>query len=210
MKTIALFGLGMLMSVTAGAQGLNHRYDNAVRNCLAPNQTYMDVQYREAPKAMQSHYKPSMVQRASFHIYRGIFDEFGGVVQGMLSQKDEAYVKPYLRALGQELKRKQRREDLSSHQAICIASCMVNQLMEGDEDVFPTTSMELAVARGKGFCRHFVLATDYILKSAGIPSKYGFSLDHIFFYFENQGKKVIFDPGMSDGITSCDFYDEVK
>lgn len=204
-----MFGLILAPQLFAGTRSLDQRYDDALNTCMRPKQSQLRVDYGPSPADMVEHYRPSYSQRMSFNLYRGIFDEFGGVVQGMISGGDEAYVKPYLRILGRELRAKTIRESLSKPQSICVASCIINQLMESDESVFPTTSMELAVARGAGFCRHYLLAMDAVLKAAGISSQYGYSWDHIFFYFNVDGQKRIFDPGVSDGVYSCEFFNYV-
>ena len=155
---------------------------------------------------MVSHYRASTTQWALFPIYRGIFDEFGSVLQGLISGGDEFAVRPNLHSLARELKAKKLREGLTNPQLICLASCVTNNLMEGDEDVFPTTSMDMSVADGKGFCRHFMLTTKYMLERMDIKTNAGFSWDHTFLYYNHGQKKYIFDPTVSDGMSDCQFF----
>ncbi len=212
-KTMKNFGyliFGILLTSNVWASSLEQRIDQAIGTCLKKSKTKMEVLYTSAPSDMIEHYNPSTFQKGAFNIFRGVYDEFGGVLQGALSGDDEVHVKPYLQFLGKKLKKKMTEERLSKQQGICLASCMTNQLMDQDFDLTPTTSMERSVAIGRGFCRHFVLATDEILKSAGISSQYGFSFDHIFFYFQNEGQKVIFDPLVNASPYICEFYEEIK
>ena len=210
MKKFGYLMFGILLTSNVWANSLEQRIDQAIGTCLKPSKTKTDVLYTSAPSDMTEHYTPSTFQRGAFNIFRGVYDEFGGVVQGVLSGGDEVHIKPYLQFLGQKLKKKMVEEKLSKNQGICLASCMTNQLMEQDFDLTPTTSMERAVTLGRGFCRHFVLATDEILKSAGIRSQYGFSIDHVFFYFQNENQKFIFDPLVNSSPYSCEFYEEIK
>lgn len=198
--------LTSLTCASALAGNLANRVEQARQRCLRPNQHGLSVEFKQPPAGMVSHYRASTAQWAMFPIYRGIFDEFGSVLQGIISGGDEFSVRPYLHSLARDLKAKQIREGLTSAQAVCLASCVTNHLMEPDEDVFPTTSMDMAVADGKGFCRHYMLTTKYMLDRMGIKTRAGFSWDHTFLYFNHGQRKFIFDPTVSDGMSDCAFF----
>ena len=201
-----LLTLTALNSLDALAGNLASRVNQARQRCLKPRQNGLTVEFKKPPTGMVQHYRASTTQRALFPIYRGIVDEFGSVLQGMISGGDEFAVRPYLHSIARDLKAKQTREGLTSAQTICLVSCVTNILMEPDEDVFPTTSMDMAVADGKGFCRHYMMTTKYMLDRMSIQTRAGFSWDHTFLYFNHGQRKYIFDPTVSDGMSDCAFF----
>lgn len=203
----------LIFSLNTFSRDLDMRVLNAFNSCLSQNHSQLHVSITKAPQSMTNYFKPSLLQKISFPLSSGVNDGLGFYMQGLLSvdneDSDMVFVKDNLKYLGRELKKKAIREGLSTLQVSCLSSCLVQHLMSTDE-VFPTTSMDLAVSRGKGFCRHFVLATEEILKTASVSYELGISLNHIFLYLNHKGKKVIFDPTNDDGLNSCVFYDEVK
>ena len=182
------------------------RVEEAMKKCVRPNQHFLQVEFKNAPADMVKHYRTNYAQAAMFPIYRGIVDEFGSVLQGVLDGGDEFAVRPSLNSIARQLKAKQAREGLSAPQAICLASCVTNALMEPDDEVFPTTSMDMAIADGKGFCRHYMLSTKYMLERMSIKTQTGLSWDHTFLYFTYGERKYIFDPTVSDGLGECSFF----
>ncbi len=188
---------------------LDQRVNSAIRNCLKPDRSNLEVFYTQAPSDMIRYYTPSMAQRTMFPVYRSIFDHFGSSVQAMFSNDEQVHAEGYLNYLGELLKKKRFKEGLSDHQTICLASCLSNHLMTPDVDVTPTTSMLRSVTIGRGFCRHFVQATERILRPSRVKTQYGMSFEHIFMYTNHQGRKVIFDPMNNESVYSCEFFDEI-
>jgi hypothetical protein len=210
MKNLVLLVCVMGLSLNAFTATLGQRVNSAIQNCLKPKRTNLEVFYTNAPSDMIQYYTPNIAQRVMFPVYKSVYDKFGSKVQAMFSDDEQVHADGYLTYLGELLNKKRMREQLSRNQTICLASCLTNHLMMPDMEVAPTTSMQRSVTIGKGFCRHFVLATDRILRSSGIRTKFGISWEHIFMYSQHEGKRVIFDPVNNDSVYSCEFYDDVK
>jgi hypothetical protein len=205
---IKIFHLLCLISISTSAFGrsLDERVTSAVRNCLKPNRSNLEVFYTKAPSDMIRYYTPSTAQKVMFPVYRSIFDRFGSSVQAAFSNDEQVHAEGYLKYLGDLLNQKRLKEGLSDHQTICLASCLTNHLMTPDVDVTPTTSMLRSVTIGRGFCRHFVQSTEMILRPSLVKTQFGMSFEHIFMYTKHKGKKVIFDPMNNESVYACEFF----
>ena len=199
----AVLVLSMTISFSAYSKGYIERSFDARSKCGLQN--LAQPKYEAPEESMKKHYQPSNLQRVLTPVYSGIFDHFGGIVQGMISGQDEAYVKPTLKRLGREISRYAQSNPMSTEQKICMATCMVHHLMEPG-DPTPWSSMELANARGVGFCRHFSMTTKYILKYAGIEVDTETALDHMFLKIKLGGILHYQDPMNEDGQYSCTFF----
>lgn len=185
---------------------LKDRVQKARSICLNSNNNYFNEASFHPPHHSDFDlYTPSTTQNILSPVYIGIFDRFGGVIQGMIENDDAKNVPYYLKKLGQEAKRFFYHKRLNKLGATCLASCITNQLMEGDEDVFPTTSLSLAISNGKGFCRHFALSTLEILKNMGIYVKPEYSFRHMFLKLNHGRQKLYFDPSINEGTFRCNF-----
>jgi hypothetical protein len=199
MKTFSLVATALFLFCTQLKADVIDRALLAEKNCQLKN--LAAPTYTPASAGMSVHYQPSNLQRATTPIYKVIIDDFGGIIQSLISGSDEYQVAYSLGRLGRIV----GSSNGTKAQKICMATCMVNHLMQGDEDVFPTTSMTLAVARGRGFCRHFSLATLRVLAAAKIDAKYEVAIDHMFLKLNLDGKRYYTDPSNQDGLSDCNF-----
>lgn len=198
-----IFWVSVLSTISLSALGSDF-FDRVSKAQTKCGLSQLSTPVYEAPEEyMKKHYQPSNLQRVLTPVYTTIIDRFGGVVQGMITGGDEAYVGPTLRRLGRQIK---RTPGLSKENKICMATCMVNYMMEGDDNVIPFSSMNMAVAQGKGFCRHFSLATELILEAADVDVDTEVAFDHMFLKTQIRGRLHYQDPMNENGRWSCTFF----
>ncbi len=206
-----VFIIPILSHALTPENSLDDRLSRVYEQCLSSRIQVPSPTFRDIPQGMRSHYIPSRLQTVLSPIYRGIFDHAGGIIQSLISDRDEVFVDSRLRGIGRIIRDQLVTRKINSLQAVCLSSCAINYLMEGDDDVFPTISMTLAVANGRGFCRHFTMAQNVILEKAGVKAEYGLSLDHMFLYVQNErGQQLIFDPTNVDHPLDCTFFYPVR
>jgi len=196
-----------LISISGVASAsLNYRVNKARSVCFDKDNNYFNKATFNPPHESDFDlYTPSKTQNVLSPVYIGIFDRFGGGLQSLIENGDARYVSYYLRKLGQEAKRYIFNKKLNRLGATCLATCITNQLMEGDEGVFPTTSLPLAISNGKGFCRHFALSTLELLKQMGVKAAPEYSFRHMFLKLNYYGEKLYLDPSVNEGTYRCNF-----
>ncbi len=188
------------------AKSLSDRVSKARSSCFDQSIDYYNKASFNPPHSSDFDlYTPSTTQRFLTPIYVGIFDRFGGVLQTMIDGGEGYRVNYYLSSLGAEARRYAYSKNLSKLGATCLASCITNHLLESDGDIFPTTSVPLAISQGRGFCRHFALTAFEILKRMGENVKTEVSFIHMFLKLNYGGEKLYFDPSVETGAYRCNF-----
>jgi hypothetical protein len=188
------------------ANSLSDRVSKARSYCFDQNINYYNKASFNPPHSSDFDlYRPSTTQKLLTPVYVGIFDRFGGVLQTMISGGDTYGVNYNLSALGTAARRYAYSKRLNKLGKTCLASCITNHLLEADADIFPTTSMPLAISKGRGFCRHFALTTFEILKIMGENVQTEVSFIHMFLKLNYGGEKLYFDPSAETGAYRCNF-----
>lgn len=191
------------------ATAYDYKLESARSYCLDQVRSNLEVNFSKVPASMKEHFDESNLQNMLFPISRLVISDIGYYIQGMLDERDVIpNVNTDLRYLGRELYKKAVKENLTTFQKACLSNCLIKKMMSTSDDVFSTTSTEMALVNGGGFCRHFVLANEVIFKAANISYELGISLDHMFFFVSDGAKKLIFDPTNDDPIADCHFYEK--
>ena len=185
---------------------LMDRVGEAQKSCFNSRYSfYGEVSFNPPRENYEYLYKVSRLQRFLSPGFIALVDNFGGDFQGVIAGDDTVYVDYYLKALAQDARKYRREENLNIFKSICVASCITNNLMEADPDINPFTSMELAISKGRGFCRHYALTTEKILEKMRIKVEREYSVSHMFLKFRHQGETYFFDPSFADGMVDCNF-----
>jgi hypothetical protein len=189
--------------IKVSKQKFFERVSLARQSCLTHAYSVPRVTFDSPRGGWIDRYDPSTIQGILVFLYKPVVLELGGVIQGMLSGSgEEATVDYFLKRLGRDARSFVWERGLSEFESVCVASCIVNQLMRGDE-VMHGTSFDMALANGVGDCKHFAGVEQALLRHMGKKVGFESSWTHAFNSVKIRGAKYYFDASV--GPHECNF-----
>ena len=153
-------------------------------------------------------YRPSTAASISMGIYRPLTHGLGGVVQGTidaaLGNADGQRGMSVLRQLGREVREYSSQNQLNRLAALCVASCVVSEMIFGTEDIFHMLSLDLALSAGAGDCKIYSEAMLVLSEEMGVALEQVNSWVHSFNSVTYRGREYLVDATRYDGF-SCNY-----
>lgn len=201
--------------VARSSRRLDERISDARARCLGESYDSPRITFDNPRGIWVELYDASTASRATMLIYDPLTHGLGGLVQGgidaVLGGGDAFAATAKLKILGSEAREFARRRGMNRLDALCLASCIVNEMIEGTEEIPHMLSLDLALADGVGDCKIYAEAMDVLAQRMGIPLHLATSWEHAFNRVSYQGKSYYVDAtrwnGSSCNFVPVDFYD---
>jgi hypothetical protein len=153
-------------------------------------------------------YRPSTASWLTMGIYRPITHGVGGLVQSSIDrafgEEDAFEGVSTLRQLGQEARTFVQQNSLNRMEALCVASCVVSEMVYGTEEIPHMLSLDLALSWGAGDCKIYAEAMLVLADEMGIPLSLATSWAHAFNEVTYRGQRYFVDATRFDGM-SCNY-----
>ncbi|MCC7442517.1 MAG: hypothetical protein IT285_12845 [Bdellovibrionales bacterium] len=189
-----------------GWKPVHERASRARQSCLGAEYLPPPVTTDEPTGQWIERYRPNVVTQATTALYNPLVHGIGGWIQGTidvaLGEGEAAESIVTLEMLGAEAARFSRARGFSLAQSVCVATCIVNEMLQGD-DIVHMTSLELAVADGVGDCKIFAEAMKIVAKPSGAKLGHMTSWTHAFNTIKLDGRKYFVDS--TQGADECNF-----
>lgn len=187
---------------------LASRAERARRSCLRSARSLPGVTFETPTGQWVEIYRPSTASRLTMGVYRPLTHGVGGLIQSAIDRafgESEAFSgMDTLRTLGREARTFAAEHALSRMEALCVASCVVSELIYPTEDIPHMLSLDLALSSGAGDCKIYSEAMLVLAKEMRIPLSLATSWAHAFNRVSYQGRDYFVDATRFDGL-SCNY-----
>ncbi len=187
---------------------LSERAQRARRSYLRYANSLPEITFQNPDHEWVDMYRPSRASRLTMEIYRPLTHGLDGVIQSTIDRalgEEEAFQgMSTLRALGREAKTFAQTNSLNRMEALCVASCIVSELIFPEENIPHMLSLDLALSFGTGDCKIYAEAMQVLSEQMGIPLQLATSWLHAFNRVTYHGRDYFVDATRYDGM-SCNY-----
>jgi hypothetical protein len=187
---------------------LDERAERARRYCLNNPRSVPEVTYVNPEGEWIDRYRPSTGAGVSMGVYRPLTHGLGGLIQDSIDWafggEDAFRGVSVLRQLGRETRDFASQNRLNRMTSLCVASCVVSEMIYGTEEIPHMLSLDLALSAGAGDCKIYSEAMLVMGEEMGISLWQVNSWTHSFNQVTYRGREFLVDATRFDGM-SCNY-----